>query len=1028
MGGGPAIRGYLVQTLVALLDALDTDKDWRSVTLEPEHKSEKIDLLWEYPGRTKAVQVKSSVNPFEDADVKGWARDLETSNDADDYELVLVGTASKPAVAKARCLGRVVVPSPKILDLTAFRQQAAHLLHLFLTAEALPTGGPHCLEMLADALVGNLATLATKAHPFTRDKFVETLKTWIAEAPKDIPLFPLFDCPPRNPWFTGRGKEIDDLRHQLCQAGKAALGQAISGLGGIGKTQTAIEYGHRHRGQYDAVFWINAATDLGLETGYRKVAKLLRLPHDANNSDSVLAAVKRWLESTDGHGWLLIFDNADDPPLLKSYLPGRAPNGHILITSRIRLDVLGIRSPLSIEKLSEEDSTKFLLDRADVAQSDEQERQAARELARELDGLPLALEQAAAYVTAMRVTYGQYLASYRTRRLDLLERLGPVAGDYPATVAKTWLINFEQVEAASKAAGDLLRLSAMLDPNEIPFELLTKGAKELGQLLCEAINPSDPLSVHEVLEPLARFSLIGIDAEGRTYSIHRLVQEVVKDAMGDDGRRIWAERAVKAMNAAFPLGEVSDWPVCERLVSQAMAGNGLIKEFGFQCEKAANLLNQAGCYLRARGQFRLVEPLLRQAVEIRRQVLGEQHPFFATSLNNLAVLYRSTGRHIEAEPLYRQAMEIRRRVLGEQHPDFANSVNNLAVLYDSMGRYAEAETLYRQAMEIRRRVLGEQHPDFAISLNGLAGLYDSMGRYAEAEPLSRQAMEVSRQVLGEQHPDFANSLVNLAEMYRSAGRYTEAEPLCRQAMEIRRRVLGEQHPDFANSLNSLAVLYYLMGRNAEAEPLFRQAMEIDRQVLGERHPNFATSLSNLALLYDSTGRHIEAEPLYRQATEIRRQVLGEQHPDFATSLNNLALLYDSMGRYAEAEPLYRQAMEIFRQIVGEQHPDFAKSLNNLAALYTSARRYEEAEALFRQAVEIRRQGLGEQHPDFANSLNNLAGLYDSMGRYAEAEPLYRQATEIWLKTLGPNHPKTKTGQANYEALRRARESSHDSNG
>ena len=183
--------------------------------------------------------------------------------------------------------------------------------------------------------MGRLATLATKARPFTRGELVELLRTWIAQAPKDIPLFPIFDCPPRNPWFTGRDEEILTLRERLCQTGKAAIGQAISGLGGIGKTQTAIEYAHRHRDQYDAVFWINAATDLDLKTGYGKVAKLLRLPHDANDPDSVLAAVKRWLEGVDGHCWLLVFDNADDPPLLKPYLPSKAPNGHILVTSRV---------------------------------------------------------------------------------------------------------------------------------------------------------------------------------------------------------------------------------------------------------------------------------------------------------------------------------------------------------------------------------------------------------------------------------------------------------------------------------------------------------------------------------------------------------------------------------------------------------------------------------------------------------------------------------------------------------------------
>ena len=980
MSGGPvAIRGYLVQTLVALLEALD-NKDWLSVTLEPDHVSEKIDLLWEYPGSTKAVQVKSSVNPFEDAAVNRWARDLEASKGADEYELILVGVASKPAVAKARCLGRVAVPVPKHLDLTALRQQAAHLLDLFMAAEALPTGGAHYREMLADALLGKLATLATKAQSFTRDELAALLKTWIAQTPKDIPVFPIFDCPSRNPWFTGRDKEIADLRQRLCQAGEAAIGQAISGLGGIGKTQTAIEYAHRHRDQYDAVFWITAATDLDLKTGYREVAELLRLPHDASEPSSVLAAVKRWLEGAHGHCWLLVFDNADDPPVLTPYLPGQAPGGHIIITSRVtRLDLLGIRSPLFIDKLPIEDSARFLLDRADRAPGENLERQAARELAQELDGLPLALEQAAAYVATMGATYGQYLEGYRTRKLGLLERLGPVTGAYPATVAKTWLINFEQVEAASEAAADMLRLSAMLDPNEIPFELLTTGATELGQRLREAINPSEPLSVNEVLEPLARFSLIGIDADNRTFSIHRLVQEVVKDAMGREGQRLWAIRAVRAMDAAFPYVKFENWSLCERLAGQALQGSKSIREFSIQTEDAGRLLNQAAFYLHSLGQLTLAEPLYQQALEIRRQVFGECHPDVATSLNNLAVLYRSIGRFQEAVLLYRKSLEVYCRLPREHFDDFIATINNLALLYDLMGQYDEAEPLFHQAKDLCCQVLGDDGPAFAGIINNLGMLYHATGRYDRAEPLLQRALEIRRDVLGERHPDYATSLNNLGAICKSTGRYDEAESLLQRAVDVGREALGENHPQVAAGLNNLAGLYY------------------------------------------SAGRYEDAETLFRKALEIRRKVLGENHPELGDSLNNLALLCCDVDRFEEAEQLYQQAITVYCRALGERHARFALSLNNLAGLYMRTDRYSDAEPLYQQALRIRRQSLGEQHPDVAQTLNNLGWLWFLLGRYEEAERLYQQAMEIWLKVLGPDHPTTKTCQANYDLVRSKRD-------
>ncbi|MCX7426882.1 MAG: tetratricopeptide repeat protein, partial [Planctomycetia bacterium] len=633
MSGGPAaIRGYLVQTLVALLETLDVDGDWISITLEPDHVSEKIDILWQYPGKIKAVQVKSSENQISVADAKRWAEEfLSARHDADKLVLVLVGPSSQ-AVLDLGQVEQVEVPPPQNLDLPGFIERAAHRLDRFLGSQSLPTGSADYREMLAaaDGPRHHRPPVGAQGWRVAEDPAVR--------APEGLSY-----------------KEFSMRRALRSCVVVVAAALCVAGQGAE----------------------LNAAGDLDLTTGYATVAKLLRLPHDANDPANVLATVKYWLENVDGHSWLLVFDNLDDPPLLKPYLPGRASGGHILVTSRVRLDALGIRSALSIEKLPEEDATQFLLDRADRGAADDAEQQAARELARELDGLPLALEQAAAYAVAMHVTYGQYLDSYRSRKLGLLERQEPVSGDYPATVATTWLINFEQVQAISEAATDLLRLSAMLDLEGIPFELLTKGAEELGEPLREVMRPLDPFSVNEVLEPLARFSLVGIDAEGQTYSIHRLVQEVAKDVMGDERRRVWAERAVNAINAAFPRVEVSVWPACQRLVPHALAGSRLTKEFGFQSEAAGRLLSQTGYYMRARGQFGMAEPFCRQAIEIFREVLGEQHPDFATSLNNLAELYRSMGRYEQSEPLCRQALEIRRQVLGEQHPDFATSLNNL---------------------------------------------------------------------------------------------------------------------------------------------------------------------------------------------------------------------------------------------------------------------------------------------------------------------------------------------------------------
>ena len=714
---------------------------------------------------------------------------------------------------------------------------------------------------------------------------------------------------PRNPSFTGREAEIAGLRERLARKRKTALAQAISGLGGIGKTQTAVEYAYRYRDEYKAVLWLNAESPLSLKTGCGDIARQMPLPHDEKDLDQAAAAVKYWLGTHPD--WLLILDNADDPTVLEPFLPTDHA-GHILITSRAQdFQHMGILDPVELGGLPIEDATAFLLRRCGREGADEAERGAARELAGELDAdCRSRVEQAAAYIVATRATFQRYLESYRTGGLARLEARQPALGRYPKSVATTWAANFAAVQADSEAAADVLRLSAFLAPDAIPFELLTRGVSQLGPALEAALSSTDPLVVRDVLLALDRFSLVRVDGERETFGIHRIVQEVLKHAMADALRRLWAERAVRAVNQAFPAVEYANWPLCDRLLPQALAVVPWIERDRMEFAEAGRLLNATASYLHERGQYADAEPLYKQAMEIRRTALGERHPSYATSLNNLAVLYRAMVRHADAEPLYKQAMEIRRTALGERHPDYANSLNNLAVLYDAMGRHADAEPLYKEAMEIYRTALGERHPDIATSLNNLAGLYYAMGRHADAEPLYKQAMEIRRTALGERHPDYATSLNNLAQLYRAMGRHAEAEPLYEQAIEVRRTALGERHPDYATSLDSLAELYRAMGHHAEAEPLYKQAMEIRRTALGERHPDIATSLNNLAGLYGAMGRHAEAEPLYEQAMEIRRTALGERHPDYAASLNNLAGLYDSMGRQAGAEELRKKAMAI----------------------------------------------------------------------------------------------------------------------
>jgi tetratricopeptide (TPR) repeat protein len=758
----------------------------------------------------------------------------------------------------------------------------------------------------------------------------------------------------RNPVFTGRIDALEALRNDLMRNGW----QALYGLGGIGKTQIAVEYAYRHKHEYSAVFWAFAESEQSLITGFIQIAKVLDLPgKDLPDQAVIVGAVKRWLEQNEG--WLLVFDNADPPGVVRQFLPSRR-KGHILLTSRahdfqILFQVLSFTKALEVMELPVEAAGEFLLKRTGRERSADAAG-GIDAVTKELGYFPLALEQAGAFIYENQTSFEDYLKSFRKRRLELLEKRLPVMGGYKGTVATTWAINFAEVEKAPVSA-DLLRLSAFLSPAMIPLELLERGKEEVDEPLASRMQSAaeDPVLLDELLKPLTDYSLIRRNITARGYSIHPLVQEVVRANIGPDAQRSWAERTVRMVSAAFPDPEFPQWPDCEGLLSQALLCGQYVSTYNFDFASAATLLRNAGYYLHQRGQYGEAEPLYQHALAIRERVCGQEHPDTAESLSKLAWLYDDQGKYAKAEPLDRRALEIREKVLGPEHSETATSLNNLAGTYHRQGRYEKAELLFQRALAIKEKELGLEHPDTATSLNNLAALYEDQGRHGEAEPLFQQALAISERVLGPQHPSTAATLNNLAGLYRYQSRYKEAEPLYERALAITERELGSEHPETATSLNNLAGLYQEQGRLGEAESLYERALGISERVLGPEHPDTANKLHNLATLYKDQGRHDEAQRLFERALKLRERVMGASHPETAGSLAGLAKLHRDQSKFKLAEPLYLRAYAIRERALGPKHPDTINTLRGLAILYRRWGRVREASKYDKMLKRIQRK-------------------------------------------------------------------------
>jgi tetratricopeptide (TPR) repeat protein len=742
----------------------------------------------------------------------------------------------------------------------------------------------------------------------------------------------------RNPYFVGREKLLLEVHEKLCCAPTVALtmtpAYVLAGLGGVGKTTLAREYAEKFWRLYRQILWVSAAEVGALPGEFARLALDMGVIGEYSedvrqDAQRALAELSRVDDQATPR--LLILDNATDEEAIQDWIPKHG-KCRTIITSRFT-DWSPEVQTIPVHVLEPKPAREFLLQRSGLPDTDEN-RTAADHLAAELGYLPLALEQAAAFVKQAQVSFGRYLELYAQSRQELLARGVPGGTRYPDSVATTWLTTIKRLGPEAIA---ILRLAAFLAPDNIPRDML-QGARSILEMT--------DMEIENALAELAGYSMIILAQDA--FSVHRLVQAVQRDSLGEAGQRLWAERAVNAVGAAFPGVEFADWTRCKRLLPHALACAKHIGCWSIESVAAGSLLNRAGGYAYGRGDYADAERLCTQALEVVHRVLGEDHAHFATCLRGLALVYETQGNYEAAEPLIERALGIHRETLGDDHPDFARSLHCLARLRKAQGNYDVAESLYTQAMEIFRKTLGEEHSEFASCLNNLARLCEERGSFAAAELLYRQAMEIDRKTLGDNHPSYAASLNNLAALYWAQGNYDAAKPLLEQALEIRRRALGNGHPDYAQSLNNLAALQHARGDHDAAKPLYAQALEIRRRALGETHRDYATSLNNLAELYRAQGDYAAAEPLYRQALEIDRKALGRNHPDYATDLYNLSTLHCTQGKLADAESLLRQALEIRRSAFGTEHPNTRAALRNLAKLLMAMGKLDDVKALMRE--------------------------------------------------------------------------------
>jgi tetratricopeptide (TPR) repeat protein len=865
---------------------------------------------------------------------------------------------------------------------------------------------------------------------FYEDAFYNVIDTSLAngklEPPKPLRVLPFG----RNKEFVGRQSQLDRLITILhtedttedCQRA------ALVGLGGVGKTQIALEIAFQIQKlspEY-SLFWVRASDRTSFETAYRQIGQQLKIPGLDDDKADVKELVRAALSLERSGKWIMIVDNADDFELLYTradastesralheYLPC-SPLGAILFTTRDREAATKYAGPnvIVIEEMDDGESRVLLKTSLQNKRLVEDE-DGTTKLLKLLVNLPLAIMQAAAYLNAKGATIAEYLRIYEESSDSVIKLLSKDFEDrrrYPGLknpVATTWLISFEQIRLRDPLAADYMAFISCINDQDIPGDLLP---------------PAPRLQKAEAIGTLKAFGFIKKRLRGESYDMHRLVHIAMQSWLSlNDELKSWNEKrppaqketekyralALKSVADAFTVDEEDDehLELYQQLLPHAktILAHEFVGSTDQKCK--AKLLHNAAWYVSEQGDFRSAEKWMIEAVEIRTDEMGKGDSETLKSMQQLSIAYSDMGKAKEAAELQKRVVRtISEKNNGEEDSDSLDAMALLATMYSNLGMWSEAEELGQRVVKVSEE-LDADETDIANQKRSLALIYKNSGKLKLAAKLAEEVFEQLGETLGPEDPETLSCMHTLAMIYEAQGKLDKATNLGMQVMETYRRTLGDSHPITLTIMGDMALIYDRQGKLEEAQRLGELIVVAFEKTLGKDHPETLTSLSNLLSVYRRLGKLEEAEKRGELVIEVSKRVLGEKHRYTLLKMGDLASTYRDRGKLDEAAELGLLVLSMRKSTLEESHPDILLGITNLASTYREQGRLTEAEELEKSAEDLR-QKQGEDHPRVLASKNNLASIYRKQGRLQEAEELGSQVLKQRMEVLGDNHPET----------------------
>jgi tetratricopeptide (TPR) repeat protein len=800
--------------------------------------------------------------------------------------------------------------------------------------------------------------------------------------------------PPRNPNFTGREDLLLALRSQLSQDRIAALLPiALRGLGGVGKTQAALEYVHRFATDYDLICWVSGEVLSQLRTGLAAIAPELNIPV-GGDLEMTLTAVCDALNRGEPYSrWLLVVDNADEPDALMPYLP--QAGGHILITSRNQ-KWGGYATTYQVGEFTREESISLIRRRGrDINEAD------ADLLADRLGDLPIAVEQAAAWQAETGMTVQSYLALLDKQMSTLLAENPPEG--YKLSIVAAWTLAFEDLQAQSPEGAALVQLCSFLGPEPIPYALLWSFRRapdlpaEMESMLGEEFN------FHRAVRQAGQHALLKIDPGRQALTEHRLVQAVLRERFSADQRAemtglVW--RMLVAANPGRP-DDPSNWDMLAS-INNHIGPTGLIENddratrgaiidqirflynYGDQSssrelaegavrrwretpgasdEQTLIACRLLGIVRRELGKVEQAREINEDTLNKTRAVFGNDHEHTLITANSYACDLRIAGDYTGALQLDETLYAQHRRVFGENEDATFRSAHNLAIDMRLNGRFRDAYELDMENLQRRRQVLGDQRWETWSSAGAVSRDLRGLGEYAESARKLDEAIPRCGELLGVDHPEVVRMRMDYAATLRRLGRLEEAIQVAEACLELNMRRLGEEHNYTLSIMTTLAQVLRLTGDTERALDLAGRVLAAAPATYGAQHSLVTACEHDYAIVLRATGEYEQAYELDRRVNERFRELLGERRRRTLSSDMSLARDLELVGDIAAAEHLLRKAKETSAQVRGIRNPRTLFGDANLALLLRTRGETEQAAELTSQTIPALKEILGAEHPE-----------------------------------------------------------------